>query len=1323
MASDRRTEPPDSAEGRLLDLLEIWQDSRDSGRELTPEELCPDDPTLRDRLRECIAAARALDPDSELANTTVEDGHPTTTNQPPTISGYVVRGEIARGGMGVILAARDDALDRDVAIKVLVSSAKAAADRFVAEARITGRLQHPGVPPVHELGTTADGRPFLAMKLIEGRTLQELLDARPSPAADLPHLVQVFEQICQTVGYAHAQGVVHRDLKPLNVMVGAFGEVQVMDWGLAKLLGTPERERPETETHGQVATAHATRVGAILGTPAYMAPEQARGEPVDARADVFALGGILCTILTGAPPHSGRSAVDVVGRAAAGDLSHAMARLDGCGADAELVTLVRRCLDPRPDGRSPDAKSVAVAVTAYRAGVEERLRVADAERAAAQTRAAEQRRRTRVVAVSAAAVVLALTIGAALAMTFGLEARKQAKLAGEEANRANGEASRAEAKEADALREAARADREKNDAVAARNDLQIALVKVLLGPVGTSGRGALTPYESNTFWELAALRNGPSSYRFLEEATRTPLTSKQLESRAEFALHATIGLNPDLRDRLERLLLSRLTSPDTSAEQRQSLALVCARWDCVSPDTARQAATVLTHGVATTSNPDALSEMAEGLAALVGRVGPAEAASVCQPTANRLAELLAGATTTEAQYSLAVGLVAVVARTEPAAGAAILVDAIAKTTDSDALDELTECLGTLVARMEPAAANAVCDRAAAALADIVAKAADPVILGALAEVLATAAAKAEPAVAGRACSSATKLLVGTLRNAPPPILRTVLPSALAAVAPKADPATAAAAVEALIDETVRHPSAPMQRVLASSCADMAARLSPDTAAAMAKTLLDRMDRTTSLYTRSALASCLAGVTGQLEPAAAAGICESAARTILNAMAEPVDTPTLCALASALVALARRMEPVAASGVCELTARRITDTLGRTSSLHSARQLALELSPLVARMQPAAAAVVARTVTGAVVKPANLTAQSVWAVALHSVAARIEPGTAGAVAKTLAATAGRTDDPAVAGTIAGGLAAVARKLTPSDTAAVAKTLVAAMAKTPNPEVLAALVPGLSALAPGMDRKAAVRAATILIEAMPKTSDTDLESLAEGLAILAHRLEPKLADRAARTLKDLLSTALTEEAALAAALAEVAARLEPATAVRILLDTLPGVTDTDAHDSLRDGLRVVTLGVSAADLGLGSGAAILAGTSGAASGPLGSLPLLHSRFRPQARPLAPQVLVELLKHPLCVGDARRAALDALGFVYRRPFRDHWEFVRFVRDNNLPLDLDTPPRAPDPATPVRPAAERTDSAPITAPRARPVHLTLGVVPALGAVARERG
>jgi serine/threonine protein kinase len=172
-------------------------------------------------------------------------------------SRYQLQGEIARGGMGAILKGRDTDLGRDLAIKVLLDEHKTKPDviqRFVEEAQIGGQLQHPGIAPVYELGTFADKRPFFSMKLVKGQTLSKLLAERKDPAEDRGRFMSIFEQVCQMMSYAHSRGVIHRDLKPANIMVGAFGEVQVMDWGLAKVLpagGVADEKKSHQKQTGQ----------------------------------------------------------------------------------------------------------------------------------------------------------------------------------------------------------------------------------------------------------------------------------------------------------------------------------------------------------------------------------------------------------------------------------------------------------------------------------------------------------------------------------------------------------------------------------------------------------------------------------------------------------------------------------------------------------------------------------------------------------------------------------------------------------------------------------------------------------------------------------------------------------------------------------------------------------------------------------------------------------------------------------------------------------------------------------------------------------------
>ena len=339
---------------------------------------------------------------------------------------YQLQGEIGRGGMGAILKGRDVDLGRDLAIKVLLESHQGNPEvvrRFVEEAQIGGQLQHPGVVPVYELGNFPDRRPYFAMKLVKGRTLAALLHERRDLAQDLPRFLSIFEQVCQTMAYAHARGVIHRDLKPSNVMVGSFGEVQVMDWGLAKVLpagGIADEggSQPVQETiittvrSGSAGSGSESQAGSVLGTPAYMAPEQARGEVdrIDERADVFGLGGILCEILTGKPPFVGQTREEIRGNAARGDLDDAMHRLDTSAADSELIALARDCLAADRQQRPRDAGIVSTRITAYLTGVQDRLRKAELARVEAQARAEEERKRRRVTVALAASVLLTASV-------------------------------------------------------------------------------------------------------------------------------------------------------------------------------------------------------------------------------------------------------------------------------------------------------------------------------------------------------------------------------------------------------------------------------------------------------------------------------------------------------------------------------------------------------------------------------------------------------------------------------------------------------------------------------------------------------------------------------------------------------------------------------------------------------------------------------------------------------------------------------------------------------------------------------------------------
>jgi serine/threonine protein kinase len=255
---------------------------------------------------------------------------------------YDVVSVLGQGGMATVYLARDQALGREVALKVmrLPEPASDIGERLRQEARILAQLEHPGLVPVHDVGTLPDGRVFYAMKRVRGRRLDEHL----REALSLSERLRLFERICETVSFAHAQGVIHRDLKPANIMVGPFGEVLVLDWGVAKLRDEGETPVPASSGPSHPSTSH----GAVVGTPGYMSPEQARGQPVDARADVFALGRILESML------ADHGEADANPRAR---------------VPRPLASIVARALAPEPDRRYPGARELREDVVRYLSGL------------------------------------------------------------------------------------------------------------------------------------------------------------------------------------------------------------------------------------------------------------------------------------------------------------------------------------------------------------------------------------------------------------------------------------------------------------------------------------------------------------------------------------------------------------------------------------------------------------------------------------------------------------------------------------------------------------------------------------------------------------------------------------------------------------------------------------------------------------------------------------------------------------------------------------------------------------------------------------------
>ncbi|MEO8846257.1 MAG: protein kinase [Kofleriaceae bacterium] len=337
--------------------------------------------------------------------------------------------EIARGGMGRIVAAEDRRLGRPVALKELIDPNEESITRFQREALITARLQHPGIVPVYEAGRWPSGEPFFAMKLVSGRPLDKVI-AELGTLGERLALLPRLAAACDAMAYAHSQRIIHRDLKPGNVLIGDFGETVVIDWGLAKDLDAtdsfdsanrPQRASPR-KSKPAIATASSTLTvaGSVMGTPAYMAPEQARGETVDQRADVFALGAMLYHVLAGTPPYNARTATDVIAAAALGKIIPLKDRVKR--APADLVAILDRAMAPSQAARYPSAGELAEELRRFLTG-----NLVEAHRYTPFQRVGRFVKKHRAAVTIASIAVVGFAVGGTLAVNRVVAERDRAE--------------------------------------------------------------------------------------------------------------------------------------------------------------------------------------------------------------------------------------------------------------------------------------------------------------------------------------------------------------------------------------------------------------------------------------------------------------------------------------------------------------------------------------------------------------------------------------------------------------------------------------------------------------------------------------------------------------------------------------------------------------------------------------------------------------------------------------------------------------------------------------------------------------------------------
>ena len=1031
------------------------------------------------------------------------------------VPGYVLLGELGRGGMGVVHKARHVKLNRVVALKMMLGGGQASRGdliRFLAEAEAVAAIKHENVVQVFDYGET-DGRPYMALEFCPGGTLGKLLPKDRDAARAPREMAALVAQVARGVAAAHALGIVHRDLKPGNVFLDDAGVPKVADFGLAK--------------RGEGSDV--TREGVGMGSPAYMAPEQARNAKfVGPQADVWALGVILYEALTGTRPFTG-TVQEILAKAQTLDPVSPRKASPAVPRDLELICL--KCLAKQPHERYPTAKELADDLDRYLRGEPISVRSTGPVE-----RAYKWVKRNGVVSGAAAAVFLALAVGAGVSLGFGLEARDQAEEAKKQKKEAEAATLLAKANEVTA-------NRETQIAVAARNETKHRLAEALAGPIAAKRHGyPLTPYEVGTFWRVAELRRDDVAYYFLEEATATPLACEQFECRAEYVLHAAVGMDPARRTAAEELLLSRLNDPGRQKASATNLAVGVSKAGFVTPKLARPCARALVDALLEIKDLQSRAELLTCLVAAAAHLPPAEVAEMCA--------------------GVAPGMVSVLANTNGALHQGRLGDAAAR-------GELAAQLCTVAALIEP-------DRAARLLAGALAKESDYFTRGRLIKGLVAVAARLEPGPAAEYRALITETFAGVFVKG----MNTV--------------------------------------VLASLARDLnvvAALLPPDQAAAL---------------------------------------CSRAARTLADELAGPLDAYQRSNLTTALATVAACLPSDRSDEYRSLAARSLADALVNEANLYSRGSLADALVSVIARMKPDRAASV---LMGALAKESDLSVRAKLAVGLRWAAPGLRPGQTAVLCAPLARAFA---------------AALANATFPTDTGNLAKGLAAAAVYLPPDE-----------------------AARILTEALARAANSDARgNLGVALGFVAGRLPPdeaaKLCAPVARALAETLGDQIVPiwKEQLVDGLAAVAGRLEPDQAILILSKSLADTTDSRNRGKLAECLGLVVIGLPREARDRAQRATIFA--AGGFATPhnlLPSLPLLHPHFQSPPRPLPSQVLVDLLKHPFCVGEARRAVLDALEVTYGRKFADQWEFVAYARNpaNNLNLDLLTPPVRPVAPKPV--------------------------------------
>ncbi|HKB40664.1 MAG TPA: serine/threonine-protein kinase [Gemmataceae bacterium] len=1126
----------------------------------------------------------------------------------PALPGYEILGELGRGSMGVVYRARQASLDRLVALKVILAGAHAGADeraRFRREAEAVARFQHAHIVQVFEVGEH-HGLPFFSLEFCPGGGLDGRLHGTPLPPKEAAALV---EKLARAVHAAHQKGIVHRDLKPANVLLAEDGTPKIADFGLAKTL----------DEAGQTAS------GAVLGTPSYMAPEQARGKGHEAgpAVDTYALGAVLYECLTGRPPFKAATTADTLLQVI-GDEPVPPSRL-APAVPPDLETVCLKCLQKEPARRYLSALELADDLGRFLAGEPVRARPAGRlERAAKWARRRPAAAALLGVCVLAALLVIGLTGSFLLVL-----ARNNEELA-----RLN----------EDLTAKTRLAEEEAERVKAARDELEVTLAENLMRPVGLD-RGSPGPFECESLWKLATLSNARVRLRFLERALAAPDTAERLARRADMALLAALGLDPDRRKEASRLLLAALAGQQPDPRTRQAclqLGMALAETDRVF---VREVVRALPGASAAVEYPDAFQvirtlervaelltkEEASAAAIWLGeRIGmrpeafsidtavrafekvapqlePAERRRLAGHVARRLTEQFRDTTDAEILRSRAAALKAVVAHLDAgqvAGVAATVLDQLGQTNYPFALRSLAIAFAVVAERMEPAEARRLARTALPSLVEKAARQRYAYPVEHVARAVAAVAGVLDPAEARKpAVDAATRLVehIAQSGSNPPVSFRDALKVVAGAGGPEGTAAVIARLVERIAQST------------------------------------DPRQVTPLLLTLQAL---------QPRPGAAEGV--AAVVALLGDRATQDTNPReVAALALALQAVQPRPGGAEARKLTA-TATRLLGQLDRATDREARLQLLYTLEVLTRSLDSAES----RKTLGAVVEcyvrqePARAHEWISYFWTIRQISRRLDPAEArrllGPAARHAVARLPRVGNRGELTNSAWTLAEAAPYLEPAEVRerarAIALRLGEQLDQAPEAQLdfVAQNVGTLTYLAPYLDREAAAAVAARVARRLCGTAVRDASfPLARALGALAGRLDSAESNR------------LAGEAAL-----------------HLIRST--GRASDDRHlNSARQALTTMAGHLGREEAG------VVAGWFVEQTGWMPAELLAR---------LDTQQLVDLLKRPTFVGAYRATVLDRLGQQLGRPFSSAWELSDWLRQNRPDVDLRSPPRRPE-------------------------------------------